>query len=264
MAHAEKTMANGLYAVVSGSLAQERRLDVLAHNLANVNTAGFKADVPVFEVIAAPPPLIAPGFPSMQPLQSSPSMPILQESYVGFTGVKADLSAGEFRSTGNPLDVAINGKGWFSIETSAGTRYTRNGSFSLNHEGQLVTQDGWPVIGNNGPIALQGNVVKIDSHGGIIVDGQEVDQLKIVTPPAENAFQKAENALFAAPPGPAVEEVGSDLDVKQGYVELSNVNAIKGMTALIDAMRAYESYQKVLQTWSETTARTVNDVGRLR
>jgi flagellar basal-body rod protein FlgG len=104
----------------------------------------------------------------------------------------------------------------------------------------------------------------IDSHGGIIVDGQEVDQLKIVTPSAEDAFQKAENALFAATPGTAVEDVETDLDVKQGYVELSNVNAIKGMTALIDAMRAYESYQKVLQTWSETTARAVNDVGRLR
>jgi flagellar basal-body rod protein FlgF len=257
-------MANGLYTVVSGSLAQERRLDVLAHNLANVTTVGFKADVPVFEVIVAPPPLIASGFPIMGALSAPPPMSVLQESYVGFTGVKADLSAGELRSTGNPLDVAINGKGWFSIETPAGTRYTRNGSFSLNPEGQLVTQDGWPVSGNNGPITLQGNVVKIDSRGFIVVDGQEVDQLKIVTLPAENAFQKAENALFAAPPGAAVEEAATDLDVKQGYVELSNVNAIKGMTALIDAMRAYESYQKVLQTWNETTARAVNDVGRLR
>jgi flagellar basal-body rod protein FlgF len=191
-------------------------------------------------------------------------MSVLQESYVGLSGVKADLSAGELRGTGNPLDVAISGKGWFAIETPVGIRYTRNGSFSLNHEGQLVTQAGWPVLGNNGPITLQGNAVKIDSQGTISVDGQEVDRLKIVTSPAENAFQKAENALFAATPGAVVEEVEAALDVKQGYVELSNVNAIKGMTALIDAMRAYESYQKVLQTWSETTARAANDVGRLR
>ena len=126
-------------------------------------------------------------------------MPILQESYVGFTGVKADLSAGEFRSTGNPLDVAINGKGWFFIETSAGTRYTRNGSFSLNHEGQLVTQDGWPVIGNNGPITLQGNVVKIDSHGGITLMVRKSTSSRL-SPPRQKMPSRRQKMPSSPPP----------------------------------------------------------------
>src|SRR6266511_2656668 len=158
----EGDMAPGLYAVVAGSLAQERRLDVLANNLANVSTVGFKADVPRFEVIPSPPAPFVPGAFPIRSLEPSSRAFFVQEAYVASTGVKADLSPGETRSTGNPLDLAINGKGWFAIQTPWGTRYTRNGSFTLDSQGQLVTHDGWPVIGNNGPMTIQGNEVRID------------------------------------------------------------------------------------------------------
>jgi flagellar basal-body rod protein FlgF len=257
-------MTYGLYAVVTGSLAQERRLETLSHNLANVATAGFKADVPIFEVVLGPSPMGGPGaFPS--PFQASLSpLPFVQDAYSVLTGVKADLSAGELRQTGNPLDVAIDGKGWFVVETPQGPRYTRNGSFTLDPRGQLVTHDGWPVLGSGGPIMIQGSQVIIDPQGAIIVDGQEIDRLKVVEAQDHDAFQKAENGLFTLKPGAAVAETAAETDLKQGFLEQSNVNPIKGMTALIDAMRAYESYQKVLQTWNETTSRAVNDVGRLR
>jgi flagellar basal-body rod protein FlgF len=257
-------MAPGLYAVVAGSLAQERRLDVLANNLANMSTAGFKADVPLFEVIPSPAASSVPGAFPLQSLNPSSRASFVQEAYVTPVGLKADLSPGEMRSTGNPLDLAINGKGWFSIQTPWGTRYTRNGSFTLDSQGQLVTHDGWPVMGNNGPITVQGNNVRIDPRGVLMVDGQEIDQLKIMEPSGDKAFQKAEGSLFAPKPGAGAMQVAPEPDVKQGLIELSNVNPIKGMTGLIDAMRAYESYQKALQTWSETTSRAVNDVGRLK
>jgi flagellar basal-body rod protein FlgF len=257
-------MAHGLYAVVSGSLVQERRLEVLTHNLANVTTTGFKADVPLFEVVSSSPSTLVPGAFPVRGIAPTSPVPFVQEAHVTLTGVKADLSPGELHHTGNPLDVAINGQGWFSVQTPQGIRHTRNGSFTLNNQGELVTHDGWPVMGNNGPITIQGSNVKISPQGVLSVDGQEVDQLKILQVSEESALQKAEGSLFAVKPGATANEAGPELDLKQGYVELSNVNPIKGMTALIDAMRAYESYQKVLQTWSETTARAVNDVGRLR
>jgi flagellar basal-body rod protein FlgF len=257
-------MAQGLYAVVAGSLAQERRVEVLANNLANVSTAGFKADVPLFEVIPSPAGSVVPGAFPTRSLDPSSRASFVQEAYVTPTGVKADLSPGEMRASGNPLDLAINGKGWFSIQTPWGTRYTRNGSFTLDSQGQLVTHDGWPVIGNNGPMTIQGNNVRIDPHGVIMVDEREIDQLKIMEPSGNEALQKVEGSLFAANPGAGAMQVTTEPDVKQGLVELSNVNPIKGMTALIDAMRAYESYQKALQTWNETTSRAVNDVGRLK
>jgi flagellar basal-body rod protein FlgF len=257
-------MAYGLYAVVTGSFAQERRLEALAHNLANVATAGFKADIPRFEVVPAPsPPAVLAALPTHPQTLLSPTA-FVQNAYPIFTGVKTDLSAGELRQTGNPLDLAINGQGWFSVETPQGVRYTRNGSFTLDHQGQVVTQDGWPVLGNGGPITVQGSNIIVNPSGAIIVDGQEIDRLKVVTAQENDAFQKAEHALFTLSPGATAIDVEAKADIKQGFLELSNVNPIQGMTALIDAMRAYESYQKMLQTWSETTSRAVNDVGRLR
>lgn len=260
-------MAQGigeLYTVVAGSLAQESRLEVLAHNLANVATIGFKADVPIFEVISSPRTPSVPGMPSARSATPPPPALSFEGTYVTFVGVKTDMSPGELRSTGNPLDVAINGKGWFSVQTPRGIRYTRKGTFTLDNQGQLVTQDGWPVVGNRGPITIQGRDVRIDPRGVITVDEQEIDQLKLVVAPGDDAFQKEESSLFAPKPGVAPVAAEATMDVKQGYVELSNVNAIKGMTALIDVMRAHESYQKVLQAFSETTSRVINDVGRLR
>jgi flagellar basal-body rod protein FlgG len=245
-------------------MAQEDRLEVLAHNLANVATIGFKADIPLFDVISSSPAPSVPGTPPPRSLAPSPPALSLEGSYVTFAGVKTDMSQGEFRHTGNPLDLAINGKGWFSIDTSRGIRYTRKGNFTLNPEGQLVTQDGWPVLGTRGTITIEGKDIRIDPGGIITVDGHETGQLKIVEAPGDDAFQKEDSSLFAPKPGVEPVEREAHMDVKQGFLELSNVNPIKGMTALIDVMRAYESYQKVLQTFGETASRAINDVGRLR
>ena len=257
-------MSQGLYPIVAGSLAQEHRLAVLTHNLANAATIGFKADVPRFEVTFPPPPTSLPENPAATERIPSPAPLLAGEGYVSFTGVTADLSPGALRSTGNPLDLALGGRGWFSVQTPRGTMYTRKGTFTLDSQGQLVTQEGWPVIGTRGPIAIEGKDVTVDPRGTVTVDGQEVDQLKIVAPPDADAFQKADSSLFALQPGKAPLESVTDAEVKQGFLELSNVNVIQGMTALIDVMRTYEAYQKVQQTFGETTARGVNDVGRLK
>ncbi len=113
-------MAYGLYTVVAGGLAQERRLEVLAHNLANVSTVGFKAEVPLFKIIPSPPASFIPGSSPVRPLELSSRVSFVQEAYVTSAGVKADTSPGELRSTGNPLEIAINVKGWFSIQDTMG------------------------------------------------------------------------------------------------------------------------------------------------
>jgi flagellar basal-body rod protein FlgG len=257
-------MVHGLYAVVAGSLAQERRLEVLAHNLANATTAGFKADVPVFEVVSAPSPAPMPATSPMSPVASPIPTPLMRDSYIAFAGMRVDTSSGELRHTGNPLDVAIDGRGWFAVETPQGVQYTRNGSFTLTAQGQLVTHDGRPVLGTTGPITIRGNQISIDSRGVISVDGQEIDRLKVIDVQGNDALYKVGHSLLAAAPGASVADPTTNAAIKQGFLEQSNVNPINGMTALIDAMRAYEAYQKVLQTWSETASRAVNEVGRLR
>lgn len=259
-------MAQGvgeLYSVVAGSMVQERRLEVLAHNIANVATVGFKADIPIFEVVPVPPPP-ASMIPVMSPSAALTSAPSFEQGYPTFTGIKTDMSQGELHGTGNSLDLAINGKGWFAVQTAQGIRYTRKGNFTLNDQGQLATQDGWLVVGNRGPITIQGNHIRIDPRGTITVDEQEVDQLSIVTAPSDDALQREGGSLFALKPG--IQPGGTDaaMDVKQGFLERSNISPFRGMMELVDVMRANESYQKVLQIFSDITSRAINDVGRLR
>lgn len=259
-------MAQGigeLYGVVAGSMVQERRLEVLAHNLANVATVGFKADIPIFEVVPVPPPP-ASMIPVMSPSTALTPTPSLAGVYPTFAGIRTDMSQGELLNTGNSLDLAINGKGWFAVQTDQGIRYTRKGNFTLNNQGQLATQDGWLVVGNRGPITIRGNDIRIDPRGTITVDEQEVDQLNIVTAPSDDAFEKEEGVLFALKPG--IQPGGADaaMDVKQGFLERSNISPFRGMVELVNVMRANESYQKVLQTFSDITSRAINDVGRLR
>jgi flagellar basal-body rod protein FlgF len=250
-------MSGSIYLAASGAMLEQMRLEVLANNIANVNTPGFKQDLPIFRVSESSPESSAPSGGDVSAIRQE----ILP--YASPFEYWTDFSTGPLKNTGNPLDLALVGDGFFVVRTPEGERYTRQGSFRLNDEGILCTQDGYPVLGQGGDIAIDGQQITVGQDGTIEVDGQQVATLRLVNFSAPESLQKAGNSLFvnAAESGinPEIEATGIQVD--QGFVELSNVNAIRAMTDMIECLRVSESYQKVIRSADEATAKTINEVG---
>ncbi|MCK4485331.1 MAG: flagellar hook-basal body protein, partial [Desulfobacterales bacterium] len=223
----------GIYQAIRGSLIQGRRFDIITNNLANVGTTGFKKDVLTFD----------------QALQEY---------------VRTDLRQGNVRLTGNSLDIALEGDGFFKIKTPHGIRYTRNGNFCLNANGLLVTQNGDPVLGENGTILMEGDDIAIDTQGRITVDETVVDTLSVARFVRPERLQK-EGLSYCIYNGDEKEIVRpEDVLVRQGYLEESNVMVVDEMSRMIETLRTYESYQKVIQIFDETSHKAINEVGRLQ
>ena len=246
-------MSGGMYLAAAGALVQQMRLETLANNVANINTSGYKGERTIFRVTEQDPSQnIQPLVGMTQPL--SPYAP-------PFSTV-IDFSQGAILQTGNPLDVAINGEGFFSVQTPGGIQYTRQGSFTLNEEGVLVSQDGYPVQGEGGEIALDEGRIEIDDEGGIYVDGDEVGRLQ-VTAIANNAvLKKVGNGRFVATDPGITGQRPENTTLSQGFIEGANVNPVRAMTEMIETSRAFEAYQKVIQTADEATAKSIGDVGK--
>ncbi len=223
----------GIYQAIRGSLIQGRRFDIITNNLANVGTTGFKKDVLTFD----------------QALQEY---------------VRTDLRQGNVRLTGNSLDIALEGDGFFKIKTPHGIRYTRNGNFCLNANGLLVTQNGDPVLGENGPIVIEGDDIAIDTHGRITADETVVDTLSVAKFARPERLQK-EGLSYCIYNGDEKEIVRPEnVLVRQGYLEESNVMVVEEMSRMIETLRTYESYQKVIQIFDETSHKAINEVGRVQ
>jgi flagellar basal-body rod protein FlgF/flagellar basal-body rod protein FlgG len=152
-------MDSGFYAACAGLRAQSQALDVAAQNVANVSTAGFRGQQASFQTLLA---LVSPA--------ASNALNVAINNYGVLEGTHLDLASGSLQATGNPLDVAIEGNGFFAIQTPQGTRYTRNGSFRVARAGELVTSDGNPVLGENGPIRVPAGAVSISSDGTLSVN----------------------------------------------------------------------------------------------
>ena len=244
----------GIYPAISGSLLQEKRLEVLANNLANINTIGFKEDRSVFETY------IMGNVSSYQPL--APTRIIPEEAYAVFTGINTIFSQGELRYTRNPLDLAIDGNGFFVTETPQGKAYTRKGNFTINKEGLLVTQEGLSVLGRGGTITIRGSQIIIDNEGNILVDDKRVDTISVVDFPKPYPLQKIGDSLFVLNNTEIEEITPTGITIQQGYLELSNVQATKAMVEMIDILRAYEAYQKIIQSFNDEALKTINEVGK--
>ncbi len=243
-------MNGSIYKVGAGAILQQMRLDVYANNLANVNTSGFKADQPVFRFDPAESPTTGPS----QPSRLSPyALPL---EYV------TDFEPGPVTATGNPLDAAIVGDGFFEIQTPDGLQYTRNGHFSINGDGVLSTTEGWPVMGEGGEITIEGSRVEIGETGEVSVDGNAAGVLKVARFADRSQLRKTGSTLFKPSNVVAEEADPAQFRISQGTIEASNVNAIRTMTEIIETLRVFETYQKVIQAADNVTAKTVNEVGR--
>lgn len=254
-------MNRGIYPILSGAIAQERRMQVFANNMANVNTPGFKQDEQAFKSILPKAHLAMPvaAHPNelANQIVSKPFGPS-ERVYVAPYALKTTFDTGRVRLTGNPLDFAIQGRGFFEIKTPQGPRFTRNGMFSLDNQRRLVTSLGQPVMGTKGEIKIPNGKVDISPDGEIRVDGNVVAKMKIMDFPDDHMPEKYADG-FASDKG----TVAKQATVQVGHIEESNVNAIGEMVNMIQGMRGYESAQKLIQTLDHMAEVAIQDVGRV-
>jgi len=177
--------------------------------------------------------------------------------------VHTSFKQGELKATGRPLDVAIVGDGFFVVQYGEEVRLTRNGSFKIDSEGYLVTGNGLRVLGENGLIVLNDeDGISISDDGTIYEDGQEVDRLLVVDFADRAVLTKAGENTFTAPDD--AQAVQPQYSIRQGYLEMSNVDAAQEMTDLIMMMRIYEANQRVVQTYDKVLEQAVREVGNLK
>jgi flagellar basal-body rod protein FlgG len=247
-------MSGTIYMATSGAEVQRMRMQILSNNLANINTAGFKEDRAVFRV---------PGEKAVVDDENGNPGDASESMYMPVIPMTShtDFSKGSLQRTGNPLDLALDGEGFFSIQTEKGQRYTRNGSFTISPEGILTTQDGDAVLGEGGEISIDGSKVSFDGSGNVLVDGEITNKLKIVAISKTEALRKVGKTLFELDETKGSEEPLEFGGVQQGFLEGSNVNAVKTMTELIEVQRGYESYQKMIQTMGDMASRVIGGVG---
>jgi len=217
--------------------ARLKLVDVIANNLANANTTGFKRDFGQ----------------------------ILENEFGSEAATQLDVSPGQVVSTGNELDAALNGPGFFVVETPNGERYTRAGNFSLSSNGELVTKEGMKVLStSNSPISLGEGKVEIHDGGVVTVDGNEIATLKVVTFNDITKLQKEGLSRFVWRGAPGGIQVVSEPEVRGGYLERSNVSAIDEMVHLMSAYREFEAVQRALRTlMNEMDGRLIQESGRL-
>ena len=267
-------------------VAQMHRMDQLSNNLANVDVTGYKKDTSIHK-----------AFPELMirrlnddgvykfPFGSMDTAPVVGKLGTGVEMNEAytDFTQGALKETGNPFDIAIEGEGFFVVDTPTGERYSRNGTFVLGKEGLLLTKDGMPVLGQNGPIQIKKNNFVIDQKGNVFQnaryagdperlvsleeneweDAEFVDKLQLVDFDRTRYLKKEGTSRWRSTVesgGPVQLTTDDPTKVRQGFLETSNVNPVKAMVNMIEVNRAYEANQKVVQTQDSLTNRLINDV----
>jgi flagellar basal-body rod protein FlgF len=240
-------MQNALLVGLSRQVTLERQLDVVANNVANVNTTGYKADSSLFE-----------EYLNSGAHEDNFAGPDRRVSYVQDRATFRDFTQGPAELTKNPLDVAIDGNGFLVVQTPAGERYTRDGGLQLNNTGQLVTAAGNAVLGTSGPIVFQptDHDINVAPDGTItVVEGSNKadsvrGKLRLVSfPDAQKALKEGLNLYAAGEGGAPTPDTTSQ--VRQGFIEKSNVNAVAEMSRMIEVTRAYTQISTLLQQQSD-------------
>jgi flagellar basal-body rod protein FlgG len=254
-------MEMSMYSAVFGALSTEMRLNISANNLANVNTTGFKRDRVSFEDTFTR---------YAHDYHADPRTDLRQEQLLPRADViatprlaeqKIDFSQGPLSLTGNPLDLAIQGPGFFKVQNGGSTYYTRNGAFHRSADGLLVTDQNYPVLGNGGPIDLpEGKTASVGPTGAVYVDGAQVSQIDVVSVQNPEAMQKYGTNLFTAASGSRIREGALDeglTQVAQGYLEKPNVEVVEEMVSMIETQRSFDAYQKVMTSSNELDTKAI-------
>lgn len=261
-------MLRGFYISASGMISTQTQMDTKSNNLANTNTSGFKSAQNAFK-----------AYPEKElsrtndQLQDTPIGTIDERPDIGplnfgavSDGTYTDYSQGGFKNTGNPLDVALQGDGFFEVQLEDGeSGYTRSGDFKVNGEGQLVTSQGRLVLGENGPIELPSNInnVNVVSDGQILGnDGQLYGQLNITQFENPQKLQALDKTIYTQGGNNPIKEETTDFRVHQGKLEMSNTNSVQAMTDMVRVSRRYEMNARSLRRQDELLQQAIQQVGR--
>jgi len=249
-------MDRGLYSAGSGMLLQQGVVDVSSANLANINTAGYRRSVPVgrgFDMV----------FQAL--VERSPGHTYTAVPGGGATldGTYEDISQGRIKPTNNPFDAALEGNGYFVVQTPLGERYTRAGNFSLNAQGVLVTTDGYPVLSQGGLIEVEGEQLKFSSDGGVIVDDERIAQLRLVEFPDDQALVRVGENLYHAPGALADSAVdATEVVVRGAALELPNTTVVEEIVQVILAQRSFDLAARTVAAVDRTLGVAVQEIPR--
>ena len=249
-------MIKGIYTSALGLIPLQKRLEVIANNLANVDTTAFKRDDSFTNELISANTLLRDG--TVDPTQED----VKNATYT-------DFSQGTLQQTNNPLDVAIDGQGFFTVQTQDGLRLTRDGSFTLSTDGTLQTRDGATVMGTGGPIRIdnieqtQAGKLVIDRNGEVKSGNEVYGQIRIVVPGSYSQISKAGANLYSLNDGAVLRDADpANVSVRQGYLEGSNVNPIDEMVAMIQLQQNFEAGQKAIQS-QDASLGDANQVGQV-
>lgn len=240
-------MENALLIGLSQQTALQRNLDIIAHNIANMGTVAYKAERPLFRTYLT----------GIRDVEGRAD----QAQFVSDYGMMRDMSEGALRATGNELDLAINGTGYFAVETTDGERYTRNGHLRIDAAGQLVTSDGDPVLDTgHSPItfAPDERSVTVARDGSISTSSGPKTQLLIVEFQNEGKLERIGGSLYRTDETP---QPAARATIQQGMIEQSNVLPVIEMTTMVELMRAYNSTAALIKQAEDMTRSAVRELG---
>lgn len=244
-------MDSGYYAACAGLAAQTQALELVANNVANLGTAGYRGQRAIFRSLLA-----GNGSAPWNPVNAAVN------NFGVLGGSRIDSASGSLTLTGNPMDLAVAGKGFFVIRSNAGTLYTRNGGFHRTPEGQLVTAEGDNVLGEQGVLTLPNGAVAVSADGTISVDGAVVAKLRLAEFAPDTSLTAAGNALYSAPDGSTLPAASSS--IRQGMIEASNVSPVEGVVELITVQRNAEMMQRALTLFdSQLNQTAAQDLARV-
>jgi len=244
-------MDSGYYAACAGLAAQSQALELVAHNLANLGTSGYRGQQATFRSLLA-----GSSTTTRNPLNAAVS------NYGVLGGSRIDLSSASLTASGNPLDLGIAGSGFFAVQSGQNVFYTRNGSFHVTQTGQLVSAEGDAVLSDQGPVTLPGGDVAVGPDGTVSVNGAVVSKLRIAEFAATTSLTAVGNTLYAAPDGSALPAANSS--VRQGMLEGSNVSPTLSVVELISVQRNAEMLQRALTAFdSQLNQTAVQDLPRV-
>jgi flagellar basal body rod protein FlgG len=239
-------MAGGTFTALSGLRTRIEQLDRVATDLANINTSGYKSER-VTSVTAERPDFSA-------ALQTAVDVAAGPGQY--------DLRNGELVPTGRELDAALEGQGFFVVETPGGPRYTRNGQFDRRSDGTLVTSDGLPVLGDDGPITLGQGAISIQPDGAVRTGSTIVGKLKVVDVPDKNGLRREDHGRFRYV-GSGAPADAAQVTVRGGALEQANVSAMERMAQLTEVKRSFEGLQRGLTIlFNDLDLRAITELGR--
>jgi flagellar basal-body rod protein FlgG len=236
-------MIRGIYNAASAMVARARQHDVTASNLANAGTAGYKRQS-----------IFLRRLDDAQRPDEPAWMSKLDE------GTYTDFSQGMLEPTGDALNVALDGPGYFVVSTPEGERYTRNGNFTCSDTGELTTPDGLKVMSDSGALVLPAGQLVVGESGEIYVDGTQVGRMRIVTFNDQQRLKPTGKSLYASTDAAVP---ATSTAVRQGYLERSNLDVVREMVQMITQFRYYETAQKAVQMQDETLNQAVNQIGKL-